>query len=418
MNVTKIRFLLNLTAGLFGFATAGLLDAFSMPVEYRSILEVSPFEFRESQAASDRSSVATLELSFQKALSEGQISRVRAVLEELLRHSLSSEALSKLGVALAQRELYNDAVRVFTRWATDYPNTFEPHYNLALAYLALQKYPEALSALERAPETSKAEGIARVYMRGKIFEALGRTNEAEQSLSTAFSSAPQQENYALDLGLFYLRKRAYPNAASVFSRGAGFHPRSPYLLLGLSLAQFLGGKSQESVETCRKLLAFDTSFSAGRLLLGFALYQKGDFEEAEKVATQGVAVAHPNPYLYYLRAAASLKLQSEDYDRISKDLAIATDAIPECTLCYLAQSKVHEARGDLQSAIADLEKAVKLDPNFEEAWYHLSTVYARVGRREEATRASEEFSRLKSEKTSRDTEILRDMFLKTLATQE
>jgi tetratricopeptide (TPR) repeat protein len=127
---------------------------------------------------------------------------------------------------------------------------------------------------------------------------------------------------------------------------------------------------------------------------------------------------HPNPYLYYLRAAALLKLQSTDYDRISRDLAIANEAIPECTLCYLAQSKVHEARGDLQSAIADLEQAVKLDPNFEEAWYHLSRAYARVGRRDQATRASAEFSRLKSEKTNRDTEILRDMFLKTLAAQE
>jgi Flp pilus assembly protein TadD len=87
-------------------------------------------------------------------------------------------------------------------------------------------------------------------------------------------------------------------------------------------------------------------------------------------------------------------------------------------LCYLAQSKVDEARGDLQSAINELERAVKLDPNFEEAWYHLSMVYARAGQREQASRASAEFSRLKSEKSNRDTEILRDVFLKTLAAQE
>jgi tetratricopeptide (TPR) repeat protein len=86
--------------------------------------------------------------------------------------------------------------------------------------------------------------------------------------------------------------------------------------------------------------------------------------------------------------------------------------------CCLARSKVHEARGDLQSAITALERAVKLDPNFEEAWYHLSMVYARDGRREEASRAGVEFSRLKSDKANRDTEIFRDLFLKTLAAQE
>jgi tetratricopeptide (TPR) repeat protein len=418
-NFAETTFLLGLTLGLFfGFAAEGSPNALPASVEYRSPLETDPIKFRETQVAQDSASVISLLSSFEKALAEGQISKVRAVLDELLQHSLSSEVLSKLGVALAQRELYNEAVEVFTRWAKHYPKMFEPHYNLALAYLALQKYPEALSALEKAPESSKTQEMAHLYMRGKILEALGKTSEAEQSLSTAFSGAPQQENYALDLGLLYLRQRAYPQAVSVFSRGSSFHPRSTYLLLGLSLAQFLGGKSLEAVDTCRKLLAFDTDFSAGRLLLGFALYQKGDFEEAQRVAADGLAAAHPNPYLYYLRAAALLKLQSKDYDRISKDLAIANKAIPGCTLCYLAQSKVHEAHGDLQSAVGDLERAVKLDPNFEEAWYRLSTVYARVGQREEATRASAEFSRLKSEKTNRDTEMLRELFLKTLATQE
>ena len=417
-NFIATAFLLALTVWPFACAAEGSPNPFPNSVEYRSPLEGGHAEFREAQAAPDEMSVASLQLSFEKALSEGQISKARTVLYQLLQHPLSSEALSKLGVTLAQRELYNEALEVFTHWVSDYPKMFEPHYNLALAYLALQRYPEALSALEKAPETSKAEGTARLYMRGKILEALGQIDEAEQNLSNAFSVAPQQENYALDLGLLYLRQRAYPKAASVFGRGSSFHPRSTYLLLGLSLAQLLGGRSLESVETCRKLLAFDANFSAGRLLLGFALYQKGDFEEAERAAAQGLAAAHPNPYLYYLRAAALLKLQSTDYDRISRDLAIANETIPECTLCYLAQSKVHEARGDLQSAIADLEQAVKLDPNFEEAWYHLSRAYARVGRRDQATRASAEFSRLKSEKTNRDTEILRDMFLKTLAAQE
>jgi len=416
-NFTATSLLFGLALWLSDSAKGSVPEVLSASVEYQATVRGQP-DSLQNQVAKDGASAASLMSGLEKALAEGQIAKARALLVELLRHPLNADTLLKLGVELAQRELYPEAVEVFTRCAKDSPRTFESHYNLALAYLALQKYPEALSALEKAPETTKSEGTALRYLRGKILDALGKTSEAEQDLSTAFSGAPQQENYALDLGLLYLRQRAYPKAASVFSRGSGFHPRSTYLLLGLSLAQFLGGRSLESVETCRKLLAFDSNFSPGQLLLGFALYQKGDFEEAERIAAGGLAAAHPNPYLYYLHAAALLKLQSKDYNRISRDLAIASAAIPECTLCCLAQSKVHEARGDLQSAITELEKAVKLDPNFEEAWYHLSTIYGRVGRREEATRASAEFSRLKSEKTNRDTEILRDVFLKTLSEQE
>jgi tetratricopeptide (TPR) repeat protein len=410
----KICILLSLVLWFPHLTQAAQPNAFAPSLEYSSTASSGLIDSRQDA----NNSLSSLLSSFEKALAEGQTERARAVLTQLLQYSLSADMLLKLGVELAQRELYAEATEVFTRCLKESPKLFEAHYNLALAYLALQKYPEALSSLERAPETTKAETTARSYLRGKILEALGRTNEAEEALSAAFSSAPQQENYALDLGLLYLQQRVYPKATAVFSRGGRFNPRSPYLLLGLSLAQFLGGKDSESVETCRRLVSLDASFSPGWLLLGFALYENGDFEEAGRVADKGLGSVHPNPYLYYLRAAALLKLQSNDYERISKDLATSSGAIPGCALCYLAQSKVLEAQGDLQSAIAKLEQAVKLDPNFEDAWYRLSTTYARAGRREEAARAGMEFSRLKSEKTNHDTEILREVFLKTLATQE
>jgi protein O-GlcNAc transferase len=372
----------------------------------------------ELRSTNDVTSVPSLLSSFEKSLSQGHTTKARDLLAQLLQRHLSSDTLLRLGVLLAQQEFYSEATEVFIRCAKEYPKVFEAHYNLALAYLALQKYPEALAALEKAPQPSKAEGLPRSYLRGKILESLGRMKDAEQDLSLAFAGAPQQENYALDLGLFYLRQRAYPKATSVFHQARSFHPRSSFLLLGLSLAQFLGGHSLEAVKTCQELLELDKDFSAGRLLLGFALYQKGDFEAAENVAAAGLAAAQPHPYLYYLHAASLLKLQSKDYDRISQELAQASQRIPDCTLCYLAQSKVHQARGDMASAVVNLESAVKIDPGFEEAWYQLSMVYGRIGRREDAARAGAEFSRLKSEKANRDTEILRDLFIKTLGGQE
>jgi Flp pilus assembly protein TadD len=74
-------------------------------------------------------------------------------------------------------------------------------------------------------------------------------------------------------------------------------------------------------------------------------------------------------------------------------------------------------KGKFELAIGALEKAVRLDPSFSEAWYHLSIVYGRAGRKDDASKASAEFSRLKSEKTNRETELLRTLFLQTMSQQ-
>lgn len=132
---------------------------------------------------------------------------------------------------------------------------------------------------------------------------------------------------------------------------------------------------------------------------------------------KALSAAQSHPYLRYLHAAVLLKLQSTNYQEILSELAIASHSIPNCTLCYLGEAKVYRAQGKIELAIPALEKAVRLDPSFSEAWYHLSLAYARSGRKEEAKKANEEFSRLKNEKMNRETEQLRTLFLQTMSQQ-
>lgn len=370
---------------------------------------------REAGGVSTESLAATL----QNALEKGQTAKAREVLTQILqRPQIDLDLLLRIGIGLAQQELYPEAAQVFARCVKDYPALFEGHYNLALAQFARHQLPEALQAVQDAPRGSEQQELARLYLRGKIQDALGRTAEAERDLSAAFSSMPNQENYALDLGLFYIRQRAYPRAVEVLQRGSSLNPRSSFLLLGLSLAQFLGGRAAQSLETCRKLLALEPDFSLARLLMAFALYIDGKFEEAREVAAAGLTVRNPNPYLYYLHATVLQKLQSKEYNRMLDELALAARGIPACSLCYLTQSKVHQAQGNSQEAITDLETALNLDPRFSEAWYRLAPLYERVGRTSDAARARARFGKLKVEKLSRDTELLRNLFLEMLGGPE
>jgi tetratricopeptide (TPR) repeat protein len=327
---------------------------------------------------------------------------------------LPIDTLLRTGNSLAQSELYSQAADVFGRCVRDFPEVFEGHYDLALAELALTKYSEALVTLSQAPRTSPEGEVARIYLRGKIESALGQNAKAERDLSSAFAANPREENYALDLGLTYIGGRKYQPAVEVFTKAAGFHKDSPLLLLGLGLAQFLGGLKTESIETCHAVLRLHPDFSPARVLLAFALTMQGNVDEAAQVASRGLHDPNPFPYLYYVHAVALLKQQSEDYDVILKDLALAEQSIPACALCYLAQSKAHQKMGTRDAAATDLEKAVGLDSTLAEAWYRLASLYDQEGRHAEAQQARSRFERLKQNKADRETEVLRDVFVKAL----
>jgi tetratricopeptide (TPR) repeat protein len=361
------------------------------------------------------SSSDTLVESLERALSAGNAENAHDLLIQILkRPHLTSDLLLRLGIQFAERELYGDAAEVFQRCIQEHPEIFEAYYNLALAEIAEQKWEEALTTLQQAPQKSRSEVLACSYLRGKVEDSQGRTSEAERDLSDAFAGAPQNPTYGMDLGLFYVHQHAYLQAAAVFERAAGLNPRSSFLLLGLSLSRFLTGQHEQSIGALRKILAMQPDFAPAQVLMTFVLSAEGKLEDAEKVARQGLNSPHVSPYLYYLDASVLVKLQSKQYKRIFEELSIAQREIPSCSLCYLTESKAHQAQGNFEAAITDLEIATRLDPSFSEAWYRLASLYRRVGRSADASRARDRFQDLKADKEGREIQMLRENFLQTL----
>lgn len=362
---------------------------------------------------------SSLERQIDSSLTLGTNAQAAEGLNKLLDEPHpGSDALMRTGISFAQKGMFPVAVRAFTRCVHDYPALFEAHYNLALAELAQEHYPQALAAIDHAQPQSEEESTARVYLRGKIEAGMGRTEVAQKDLAAAFAKDPGQENYALDLGLLDLETHAYPEAERVFAQGSNLNPRSNYLLLGLALSQFMGGHASQSLEASRRVLAADPQFSPARLLLGFSLYFDGKFAEAREIAGEGLKFPDPDPYLYYLEAATLMKQHGQEHGQILGDLTAAEKSIPDCALCYVASGKVHEEQNELPVALSDLQKAIRLAPDLSEGWYHLASVYERLGNTTEAARARERFQAIKVNADEREKEMMRGIVLHSLGGQE
>lgn len=362
------------------------------------------------------SSSDELARSLESALSQGKIRKAHDLLIEILKSPyISSDTLLRVGIQFAEQERYEEAAEAFERCIQEHPGVFEAYYNLALTKIAEQKWEDALATLQQAPQKSRSEVLACSYLRGKIEGSQGNASQAEHDLSAAFAGEPQNPAYGMDLGLFYIQEHKYREAAAVFEGARNRNPGSSFLVLGLALSRFLAGQHARSIDALRKLLSTQPNFSPARVLMTFVLSAQGKLEEADRVARDGLNSPHASPYLYYLDASVLVKLQSRQYKRIFEELSLARRGIPSCSLCYLTESKAHQAQGNLGAAIADLEMATQIDPTLSEGWYRLAFLYRRVGRSADASRAQHRFQELRTEKEGREVQMLRDNFLQTLS---
>ncbi len=390
-----------------------------IPDGKRNLGLAQPFYSASGSKAGWVQSSTSLESAIEGALAGGQNSKAETMLRTLLAQPQSNpDLLLNAGISFAQRGLYGDAALAFERCLEEHPEIFEAHYDLALSEFAQQRYAKAIAILGAARPQNKRQRLALCYMRGKVEDALGHSQEAGKDLAVAFSGDPENEDYALDLGLYYIRHAGYIQATKVLAKSMTYHPDSLFVTLGLGLAQYLAGQTQDCLHTCHQLLSNHPDFAPMRALLAFTLYMRGSFAAAEAASRQGLSSSHPYPYLYYVHVAALLKGQSTDYGPMLDEIHTAEEQIRNCSLCYFAESEINECRGSNEAAVEDLEASIRMDPAFSDAWYRLAILYDKMGRPEMAAQARSRFEVLKKHKSQSEDTLLQAEFVRALSREE
>lgn len=302
---------------------------------------------------------------------------------------------------------------MFARGVERFPDSFEARYDLALTRLALNQNREAEAALDGAKPASAPERAASQYLRGKIELASGNPGQARGHLEEAYRARPQEENYALDLALLYIRSEAYVPAIDVLEAATQVHPDSAEIRLELALAEVLAGRSLEAIALAQRLTHDDTEPSLAGLIATFAYCMKGEYQACEDKATEGLRSAHAHPYLYYLRAMARWNLTPAENGAPLADLNAAVAKLPACGVCLQLRSRVFESMQDNQAAIADMQTAVEQDARSAAAWYRLSMLYKKTGDKHRQTEALRRYEAIHSRQADQEKESFRQLFLET-----
>jgi len=348
------------------------------------------------------------------ALASHNTAEARTLEQKLLVGPASLSTLLAAGFLLAQQDRMSEASAVFERCSQQFPSSFEAKYNLALARIALTQYQRALDTLNSISPATVDEKAAVQYLTGKIFLNTNHLKEAQEKLASAYAQRPKEENYALDLALLYIRSAAYVQAIRVLEPSLVVHPASEDLALELALSQVLAGNYSGGIAICRKLQKQDPPLGIPRLIAAFAYCEQKSFHSCEAEASAGLASPYPNPYLYYLRARAGWDSGSTERGRLLEDVSTAIRQMPTCRACLLLRSRMFEASGDNSSAITDIKRAVKGDPQDAGDWYRLSVLYRKEGRSEEASAALRHYRSMHESGSNQEVESFRNQFLETM----
>ncbi|VWD22773.1 putative TPR repeat protein [Burkholderia lata] len=238
------------------------------------------------------------------------------------------------------------------RRAIDTMPAFEPPYDGLGALLVSQgRLSDAEALLRRQLAAVTPLRASHHHRFGKVLEALGRLDEAEQALGQALLIEPQAADVLTDLG---------------------------------NLLRVLGRQAEAEL-AYRLAIAVRADYVLAHANLGAILVDMQRLPEAEAASRQALALC-PD----HLEAHYNLGVALQNLDRLPEAETAYRDAIR----CRPGQPQPHNnlgcvlrAQGRHDEAMAVFADALSLAPDMAEVHYNLGTTFAYAGRHDDAERA-------------------------------
>jgi Tfp pilus assembly protein PilF len=301
----------------------------------------------------------------------------------------TTEALAKATVSLGEKS--DDKLR----------GAAEVAANTATAAAMAQSLRDQIA---REPENADAH-----HSLGEIEEKLGHPLEAAREYQRAAGIQPSERN-VFDWGTELLTHRALEPATEVFRRGNHLYPKSVRMLIGLGVAWYARGSSEQAAQSFCAASDLDPANPTPYLFLG-------KMQSAELVTPEDSAERlrrfvqlQPENALANYYYAVSLWKQSAARDASDTDhdpaqegngsgqaagsaqaqtlLQKAVRVDPKLGPAYLQLGILYSQQGDFSKAIPEYQKAIELSPEFDptlaQTHYRLAQAYLRTGDRAKA----------------------------------
>jgi len=288
----------------------------------------------------------------QAHLELGNVGAATATLEAADQAGLTSADLHYLrGVTFERRHQLEDAQNAFSKARALQPDNMEYLVAQVECLVEMERSADAQTILEG--QASHALNHPRVAaLAGHIAALHGDTDRAILCYTMALATEDQSPLIAEELGRLLVQDQRYEEALSVVRP-----------LIEQTKESKSNGALRRIVATCH--LALGDPVSAKAVLVDYARSHPRD------AAAQ----------LLFAKAA----IATSDWLTALRAVGLAEQAAPQLDEIRLVRAAAHWKRGDLSSALSDLETLIVSSPNDAEVHCLLAEVYRELGRTDDAT---------------------------------
>ncbi len=297
--------------------------------------------------------------------------------------STNTEVWATLAAIYERSEQYEDAIKVYQRLEKLEPESQELLLSREGSLLSrMNRYDDALAVYQRL-QSLRPDAHLVPFMIGGLYLDKGDTAKAYDSFQQATRLAPDEPRY-WDLRIriaVILRDSSAALAAT--DSALVFNPDEPDLLSLASSVYLRYHRNDRAIEVLEHAVQVDSTNVTNFINLGFVLHEKKDWDKAEAVYEQALALAPDDPQVLnnfaYMLAVSERRLP-DALIYISRALELQ----PENASYIDTRGWVLFKMGRTQEALSVLEKAAQLDDSNPEILEHLGDVHAALGNRETA----------------------------------
>jgi tetratricopeptide (TPR) repeat protein len=325
--------------------------------------------------------------------------------EALQRDPGDFDTNRRLGTMLASAGKPAEALPFLERAHQIRRDDYDSARKLAKAYAALGRYPDArvtTDALLAQRDTADLH-----HLLAELEEKQQRPLQAVHEYQRAAELDPSETNL-FDWGTELLTHRTLQPAIEVFTRGHRLFPQASRMLIGLGVAWYAGGSSDQAANYVCQASDLNPADPNPYLVLGKmgAAETAGSpavLERLARFAQLQPASAQAN---YYYAVALWQRNRTSKSTETSRQvealLEKARQLDPKLAAASLQLGILYEERRDSARAIEKYQEAIATDPQLREAHYRLAQIYRRSGEKLKAEQELAAYNRISREVTEQN----------------